>query len=180
MEPYKFGPEPAGVLLAAFDEENGASQALEHLKALHKEEKLVLKDAAVLRRDEENKLHIKETADMSGKKGAVIGAIAGGVLSLLAGPLVLVGAAGALIGGLGAHLSDSGISNDRLAEMGKMVRASDSVLVVTMPLDYLEAVRKELLAQGADAISTELTARAVAEMEAKLQEQQEGEGNEPS
>ena len=65
-------------------------------------------------KDDKGKLHIKETADMGGGKGATIGGVAGGVIgaiagAALAGPVLV----GALVGGLAAKLKDSGFDNDR-------------------------------------------------------------------
>ena len=172
MDEYKFAPEAAAVLVAAFDEDEAAGQALERLKELHRAGQVVVKDAAVISRDENNKLRIKETHDMSGKTGAAIGAVTGGVLGLLAGPLLVVGALGALVGGLAAKLSDSGIANDKLEEIGRALQAGSSALVVTMPLEAQEAVRKELMAAGAEVISQELSPRVVGELEKHMQEEE--------
>ena len=56
----------------------------------------------MLRRDEKNKLHIKEVHDMGGGKGAVLGGALGAAVGLLAGPVGLAVGAGALIGGVAA------------------------------------------------------------------------------
>src|SRR5210317_1944182 len=93
---------PVQVIVAAFQHENGAKKALNELKQAKHQGLIKIDDAAVIRKDEKGKLHIKETADMSTGKGAGIGAVVGGVIGLLAGPLgVAVGAgAGAAIGGI--------------------------------------------------------------------------------
>src|SRR5512135_3866851 len=78
---------PVQVVVAAFKDENTASEALKALKQARNQGLIKIVDAAVLRKDANGKLHIKETADMGGGKGAVIGGIAGGVIGLLAGPV---------------------------------------------------------------------------------------------
>jgi len=145
MDEYKFAPEAAAVLVAAFDEPNGAADALELLKTKVAEGKLAVKVAAVISRDEQDKLHIHETGDLSGKRRG-------------------------LLGWLG--LMDTGIPNDKLDEIGRVLVAGNSVLVVTMPLGEEGAVRQELQAAGADVISQELSPRVVAELEMHLKEEE--------
>ncbi|MCJ7658914.1 MAG: hypothetical protein MUO67_07170, partial [Anaerolineales bacterium] len=71
---------PVQVIVAAFKEEETADEALKALKEAKKERLIGIQDAAVIRRDEDNKLHIKETADMGGGKGTAVGGILGGVI----------------------------------------------------------------------------------------------------
>lgn len=105
---------PVQVIVAAFKEEETADEALKALKEAKKERLIGIQDAAVIRRDEDNKLHIKETADMGGGKGAAVGGILGGVIGLIGGPagVVLGGAAGAAVGGFTAKLFDAGIPDE--------------------------------------------------------------------
>src|SRR5438132_1153264 len=77
---------PVQVIVAAFDDEHGAEKALQELKEARKEKLIGIQDAAILWRDAGGKLHIKETADMRGGKGAVIGGVVGAVAGVLAGP----------------------------------------------------------------------------------------------
>src|SRR5690242_1376018 len=90
---------PVQVIVAAFQQENGAEDALQDLKEAKKERVIAIENAAVIRRDEKGKLHVKEMRDMGGGKGAAIGGVVGAVVGLLAGPLVLAAGAGALVGG---------------------------------------------------------------------------------
>ena len=85
---------PVQLVVAAFQEEKAADQALKDLKAAQREKLIEIQDAAVIRRDENNKLHIKETADPGGGKGAAAGGAIGAVIGLIGGPPgVVVGAA---------------------------------------------------------------------------------------
>jgi uncharacterized membrane protein len=110
-------------VVAAFTDEAGASRALEALKATRKEQLSGIKDAAVIQRGMDNTLHIHETGDMSGGKGATVGGIAGAAIGILAPPAILVAsAAGAAIGGLAAKLRDSGFRDERLREIGESLK----------------------------------------------------------
>src|SRR5260370_41949127 len=119
---------PVQVIVAAFDDEQGAENALRELKEAKKEKLIGIQDAAILRRDAGGKLHIKETADMRGGKGAVIGGVVGAVAGLLAGPLVLATAAGALIGGPAAKLRDSRFPDERLQMLGTALTPCTSAI----------------------------------------------------
>ena len=98
---------PVQVVIAAFNEEKAADEVLSQLKEAKWAGLIGIQNAAVIRRDEKDKLHIKELKDWGGGKGAVAGGALGAVVGLVLGPGALVaGAAGALIGGLAAKLRD--------------------------------------------------------------------------
>src|SRR5258707_4381608 len=120
---------PVQVIVAAFNDLNGASQALTSLKEAKKERLIEIEDAAVLTKDADGKVRIKETADMRAGKGATIGAIAGGVVGLLAGPVGWAALGGGVIGGLAAQLHDSGLPDDPLRQLGQRLTPDSSALV---------------------------------------------------
>jgi hypothetical protein len=115
---------PLQVVIAAFKDENTANEALKALKQARNQGLIRIVDAAVLRKDEKGKLHIKETADMGGGKGAVIGGVAGGVIGLLAGPVGWAALGGAVLGGLAAKMKDGGfvISHIMRGQWGALER----------------------------------------------------------
>ena len=84
---------PVEVVLAAFNDEDGAEKALGQLKQAKKDRLIGIRNAAVLWKDDKGKLHFKETADMRGGKGAVIGGVIGGVVGLVFPPSILASAA---------------------------------------------------------------------------------------
>ena len=77
---------PIQLIVAAFQDEFAADEALKKLKTAQKQNLIEMQDAAVIRRDEKNKLHIKETADPGGGRGAAAGGAIGAVIGLIAGP----------------------------------------------------------------------------------------------
>ena len=158
---------PVQVIIAAFQDEQGASAALDMLKEAKRERLIGIQDAAVLRKDESGKLHIKETADMGGGKGAALGGVAGGVVgaiagAALAGPVLV----GALIGGLAAKLSDSGFDNDRLKAVGDNLTPGSSAIIAVVEHKWVEEVRKEMAEVGADVLTEEIGAELAAQLEA--------------
>jgi uncharacterized membrane protein len=156
------------VIVAEFGDENAADQALKSLKEERKQKAFTIKDVAIIRKDADGKLHVKETADSSGSKGAGLGLLAGGAIGLIGGPLGLIawGATGALAGGVAAKLHDSGIGNDELRKIGAELKPESSALVVVIDPNWTTMVEKELAAAGAQ-VSTVGIAAEIAE---KLQQ----------
>jgi uncharacterized membrane protein len=135
------------LVVATFTGEKGAEDALNLVKEAQKDQNFKLSDAAVLHREENNQLKIKETGDTSGGKGAVIGGVIGGAIGLIGGPLALVtGALGAAIGGLAAKMSDADFPDYQLEEIGRRLRPGMSALVALFvspePVDFESILKK--------------------------------------
>ena len=77
------------LIVAAFEDEHEAENTLKQLEEAKKERGLGIYDTAVIRRDAGNVLHIRESADRDTGKGAVAGALIGGVIGLLFPPGIL-------------------------------------------------------------------------------------------
>jgi uncharacterized membrane protein len=158
---------PVQVIVAAFQEEGAAKEALKALKALKKEKLIGIKNAAVLRKDEKGKIHIKETADMGGGKGSVIGGVAGAAIGVIAGPALLVPAAvGALVGGLSAKLRDSGFSDKRLETLGEGLKPGTSAIVAVVEHTWVKQVEAAIAEAGAEAVTASLQGDIAAQLEA--------------
>ena len=71
---------PVDVVVAAYQDEQGANNALKELETAKKDGLIGIQDAAVLRKDDQSKLHITETADKGFGRGAMIGGVAGAVV----------------------------------------------------------------------------------------------------
>lgn len=138
------------LVVATFEEDEAAEEALKQLKEADKADKLILLDAAVIRRDEKNKLHIKETADPGGGKGAAAGGTIGAVIGLFAGPPgVVIGASvGALVGGVTAKRVDSGIPDERLEQIGEGLQPGTSAVVGIVEPAWAESTQKVLADHG--------------------------------
>jgi len=151
---------PVQVMVAAFQDVNGASNALNQLKDQAKKGVIHIQDAAVITKDTEGKLHIKETADMGGGKGAVVGGIIGGVIGIIAGPPgVVVGAGvGAAVGGLTAKFVDAGIPDQRLRELGEGLKPNTSAIVAIVEQIWVAEAERQLQEQGAKTVTAALSA----------------------
>jgi uncharacterized membrane protein len=158
---------PVELIVAAFQDEKSAAQALKILKQARREKLIGIQNAAVLRKDEKGKLHIKETADMGGGKGATLGGVAGAAIGLIAGPALLVPAAvGALVGGLTAKLRDSGFSDERLKTLGDNLKPGSSAIIAVVEHKWVAEVEKAMAEAGADAVTAALGADIAEQLEA--------------
>jgi uncharacterized membrane protein len=154
---------PSQVVVASFSEENAATETLKLLEDIRRQAKLDFDDAAIIRKDDEGKLHIKETGDTTTSKGAGIGAVVGGVIGLLAGPtgVVLGASAGTVVGGLAAK-GDAGIKDERLEALGNSLAPGTSAVVIVVPEVWVESVISQL-ETAANEVMTEILTNDVAQ-----------------
>lgn len=158
---------PVQLIVAAFQDENAANAALKELKEAKRARLIGIQNAAVLRKDEKGKLHIKETADMGGGKGAVLGGVTGAAIGLLAGPMLVVPVAvGALVGGLAAKLRDSGFSDERLKQLGEGLTPGSSAIVAVVEHKWVAEVEKAMAEAGADMFTEALQTDIAEQLEA--------------
>lgn len=158
---------PVELIVAAFQDEKSASEALKTLKQARREKLIGIQNAAVLRKDQKGKLHIQETADMRGGKGAALGGVTGAVIGVIAGPALLVPAAvGALVGGLSAKLRDSGFSDERLKALGENLKPGSSAIIAVVEHKWVAEVEKAMAEAGADAVTAALGADIANQLEA--------------
>jgi uncharacterized membrane protein len=157
---------PVEVIVATFTRENGAKEALDQLTEVKKDGLIDIQNAAVLRKDEEGKIHIKETADMSGRRGAGVGGVIGGVVGLIFPPSILATAAvGAAVGGLSAKLRDSGFQDERLRRVADGLQPNTSALIAVIEHTWVLKVEEQLREYGADVITEALRADIAAQLE---------------
>lgn len=156
---------PVELIVAAFQTEDGADKALKQLQAAKKERLIAIQNAAVIRRDKNDKLHISETADWGGGKGAAVGAIVGGAIGIIFPPsLLAAGAIGAGIGALGAKLRDSGFKDDHLKEIGAALKPGTSAIVAVVEHTWVADLERELAEQGAKTVREAITADIAAQL----------------
>ncbi len=155
---------PTQVILAAFKDEQGADAALKQLREAQKEHLIDLRNAAVLRRDQEGKLHISEPTDMGGGRGAAIGGLVGGLAGLALGPVGWAALGGAAIGGVVAKLRDSGFKDERLRQLGESLQPGTSAILAVIEHVWVRELEEELQRAGADTVTAELGADIAAQL----------------
>jgi uncharacterized membrane protein len=115
------------LVVVSFDNAEEAGKVRESLRSVQKGDYLSLDDSAVIVKDNEGKIHIKNEMD----RGAKIGAVGGGLLGLLLAGIffpvagVLVGAA---LGGLIGKSADVGIDQKFVKEVADDLEPNTSAI----------------------------------------------------
>ena len=98
------------MLIAVFETEAKAYEGLSALKGLHKDGDITLYATAVVNKDQNGQIRIKDSADQ-GPIGTGVGLLTGSLIGLLAGPLGLaIGAATGAMAGMIYDVNDSDIN----------------------------------------------------------------------
>ena len=107
------------MLVAVFNDETKAYEGVQALKQLHAEGSLTLYSAAVIARDANGKITVKDWADR-GPIGTVLGVVTGSLIGLLGGPAgMTAGAAVGTIAGSLYDLAEVGIGRDFFDEVSR-------------------------------------------------------------
>jgi uncharacterized membrane protein len=141
---------PYDVVLAVFDDQAAASKAYQDLNKAEKDKKVDLENVVLIHKEAAGKIDVKEAAEkISGEVG--IGALVGGALGLLAGPVGVItfGAAGAVLGGLSAKLDDVGFDDNRLEMLGETLEPGKSAILAVLESQYRDKLVQELKNRGA-------------------------------
>jgi uncharacterized membrane protein len=147
------------LVVAAFNNEEAARRALDQLKMAQAAGQIEIQDAVVLRKDDDGKLHIKETSDWGTRRGAAIGGVAGAAVGLIAGPALLVPVAvGALIGGLSAKWRDSEQRDDQLEKLGQSLEPGSSAIIAVAGSVSVDQIKEAFQEAGGDTLVEQLGA----------------------
>ena len=134
-------------LVALFGSSLGAGDALASLRDSGVVNVTTVQNAAILRADAAGKLHVFLTADRSGRNGALIGGVAGGIVGLLGSAVAPPPALRTVLGGLAADLRTAGFTSTRLAALTAWVQPGYSLLIVAVA----DGTAAEAMLQGAGA-----------------------------
>ncbi len=118
------------ILVITFDDADEAGKVREAIKKMEKQGHISLDDSAVIVKDEEGKIHVKNELDRGVKVGAGVGSLLGLFIGFLfGGPIgsMIVGAAGGA--GVGA-LTDMGIQKSFVKDVAASLEPSNSALFV--------------------------------------------------
>src|SRR5215510_2369960 len=134
-----------------FDGVGTADEVLTKLRSLQKENLIDLEDACVVVHTEAGKVQIKQAMNLAAlgaaggaSTGVLIGALVGLLfLNPLAG-MAVGGLAGAGFGGLQGHLSDYGINDEFIKNLGKTIPRDSSALFVLVKRSTPDKVLPEI------------------------------------
>ena len=143
------------LVCVAFDHPDTADKVLVALTAMSKEQLIELSDACVVIRPPEGELQLKQMVPLT-KVGALSGGSSGALWGALVGLLFLnplagmaIGAGvGAASGALAGKLSDYGINDDFIKEVGSKIKPNSSALFLQIRKVTADKVLERLKAEG--------------------------------
>ena len=121
---------PDKVVVVAFADDDKAYEALATVKQLDGEGRIDLVEAAVVTRDQDGRVHVKDEAGDHSLVGTASGGLIGVLIGILGGPLgvLLGGATGLLLGSL-YDLDDADTTESALGEVSKSVQVGRNSLL---------------------------------------------------
>jgi uncharacterized membrane protein len=119
----------SNLVVITFDNAEEAGRVRESLRSLEHAGRLSLDDSAVVVKDAEGKIHVKNQMD----RGVAVGAVGGGALGLLLASIFfpLAGLiAGAALGAVVGKLADTGVDKKFVQEVGDALKPDSSAIFV--------------------------------------------------
>lgn len=151
------------LVVLAFKDETSAEQMRDKLAALQKQQLISLSDAAVVVRKQDGKVKVKQAVSLVGA-GALGGAFWGMLIGLLFWMPWLGLAIGAAAGAVGGALTDVGVDDKFIKEVGEKIQPGQSALFLMVESWTEDKVLDQIKGFGAEVIQTSLSK----EDEAKL------------
>jgi uncharacterized membrane protein len=144
------------LIVIAYPDEARARQALGTLERFSKEQLISLEDAAYVTRDQNGKPKLHQTQSLTGA-GAAGGAFWGFLIGLLFFAPVLGLAAGALGGAVGGKLTDLGIDDKFMKELGEQIKPGTAALFLLVRSATADKVVPEMAKFGGTVLKTSLS-----------------------
>ena len=146
-------------VIAIFESETGAEETLSRLKSEKKEALNGVQAAVVMRKDAGNQVHYKDVG-MTPAKGALAGTAIGAIIGITTGGAGLVlGAAGALLGGLvGKRKREGHVAAKKVNQVVASIPAESSALLAIVETDAADHFEELLQANAAQTFTAQISA----------------------
>jgi uncharacterized membrane protein len=155
------------LVVVGYDDEYKAEEVRLALVKLQKEHLIELEDAAVVVKDKEGKIKLKQAVNLAGA-----GAVSGGFWGLLIGVLFfapLFGVAvGAASGAIAGALSDIGVDDSFMRDLGETIQPGSSALFILVRKVTPDKVLDEVAPFGGKVLQTSLSKDQEAELQTVL------------
>ena len=156
------------LVVIGFDDEHTAFEMRAALAKMQKEYLIEMEDVVVVTKDQEGKVNLHQASNLT-----AAGAVGGGFWGMLIGMIFLnplLGAAvGAGAGAISGKLSDIGISDNFMKELGETLKPDTSALFVLVRKATPDKVLERLKQFKGKVIKTSLTADKEAELRKVLE-----------
>lgn len=144
------------LVVLAFDTETGATEMRDDLMRLQKQKIVELEDAAVVIRKQDGKVKVKQAVSLVGE-GALGGAFWGMLIGIIFWMPWLGLALGALGGALGGSLTDIGVDDKFIKEVGNTIEPGHSALFLLVRKATPDKLADELQKFDAKVLQTSLS-----------------------
>jgi uncharacterized membrane protein len=154
------------LIVIGFRDRYKADEVLLELRKLEREHLLDLEDAAILVRDNDGKVKVKQTQEL-----VASGALGGALWGLLIGLIFvqpILGIFGAAVGALSGALTDLGINDNFIRELGNTIEPGTSAIFVLVRKSTPDKVLEDLSKYEGKVIRTSLSHEDEAKLQAVL------------
>ncbi len=144
------------ILVFSFTDTHTADEVVNELKASQKLGGYKIVAEAVVIREADGSVHVHEPGE--GSKGATIGAVVGGAIGLLGGPVgvLWLAAAGGALGGVAGHFAGRSIPADDLKKIGEQLQPNSSAFLALVEDTDAEAVVNSMSGVNANVVTVTL------------------------
>src|SRR6516162_3270652 len=144
------------ILVFSFTDTHTADEVVNELKASQKLGGYKVVAEAVVIREADGSVHVHEPGE--GGKGATIGAVVGGAIGLLGGPVgvLWLAAAGGALGGVAGHFAGRSIPADDLKKIGEQLQPNSSAFLALVENTDAEAVVDSMSGVNANVVRVTL------------------------
>ncbi|WP_319418691.1 DUF1269 domain-containing protein [Pleurocapsa sp. FMAR1] len=156
------------LIVVGFDNELKADEVLHKLGDMQKEHLVDLDDAVVVIKNEKGKVKVKQSYDLV-TSGALSGGFWGSLIGLLFLHPLLGVAAGLATGALSGALTDVGVDDEFIKDLGKTIEPSTSALFLLVRKATPDKVLEELRPYGGKLLRTSLSKSDEASLKAALE-----------
>ncbi len=165
------------VIVVSFQEDDHAYEALTSLKELDFQHQVDLVAAAVVTRDEDGRIVVKDEIGDRRVTGTVTGGVLGLLIGVLGGPLgILIGGATGLLLGSLFDIHDEDDSESVLSDIARSVQTGRTALLAEVVEPSPEVIDTDMarlsgtvLRRGVEEVEAEIAAAEDAQREAKKQ-----------
>lgn len=135
----------ATIVAFSVQSKDQGEEALERLRD-------VAEDAAMVYKTDGGRIRIQQSSDLTVGKGLVRGGLLGGAVSIFAGPLVGMAAAGGALGAAYGALRDKGVPDKVMKLAGKQLEKGEAAVFVLADEEVAATIESEVRAAGVDGV----------------------------
>ena len=148
-----------GLIAVGYPNQTAANEALSRLIDLQKQMIIELDDAVVVERRGDGKVKLHQAGGSTTGRGAIGGAMWGGLIGLIFFAPLLGMAIGAGTGALAGKASDSGVDDNFMRELGDQLEPGHAALVLLVRSATVDKVLEQMHGQyGGTLLQTSLSA----------------------